>query len=346
MLGHVLPAAMTDAALIDTLGRKLGDLRISVTDRCNFRCRYCMPRERFAKDHTFLPRTELLTFEEIARVVGILGGSLRKVRLTGGEPLLRKDLSELVAMLKRSADVDVALTTNGVLLPRSVSALWAAGLDRLTVSLDALDQQVFLRVTDADYSVADVLSGIDSAVRAGFESLKINSVIRRGLNEGEIVPLARHFHASGHELRFIEYMDVGSTNGWTPRDVVSADEIVALIDRELPLEPLGRQLKSDVAARYRYRDGGGEIGLIASVTKPFCGDCSRLRLSADGQLFTCLFATQGTDLRGPMRAGASDAELFELVARTWRRRADRYSEQRPQLIAIPKRKLEMSYIGG
>jgi cyclic pyranopterin phosphate synthase len=337
---------MSAPALLDTLGRPLSDLRISVTDRCNFRCRYCMPRERFGKDHAFLPRAELLTFEEIARVVGLLGGTLRKVRLTGGEPLLRKDLSELVALLKQSADVQVALTTNGVLLPRSAGTLWAAGLDRLTVSLDALDDDVFRRVTDADYSVADVLAGIDSAVRAGFESLKVNSVIRRGLNESEVVPLARYFHGSGHELRFIEYMDVGSTNGWAARDVVSADEIVALIDRELPLEPLGRERKSDVAARYGYRDGGGEIGLIASVTKPFCGDCSRLRLSADGQLFTCLFATQGSDLRGPLRAGASDAELFALIQGVWQRRADRYSEQRQQLIPAPKRKLEMSYIGG
>jgi cyclic pyranopterin phosphate synthase len=338
--------SMTDPALLDTLGRPLSDLRISVTDRCNFRCRYCMPRERFGKDHAFLPRAELLTFEEIARIVRILSGTLRKVRLTGGEPLLRKDLSELVAMLKQSSDLQVALTTNGVLLPRWAGALWAAGLDRLTVSLDALDDQVFGRVTDADYDVAAVLAGIDSAVRAGFESLKVNSVIRRGLNESEIVPLARHFHGSGHELRFIEYMDVGSTNGWTAADVLSADEIIELVTRELPLEPLGRERKSDVAARYRYRDGGGEIGVIASVTKPFCGDCSRLRLSADGQLFTCLFATQGTDLRGPLRAGASDAELFELVQSLWQRRSDRYSEQRQQLIAKPKRKLEMSYLGG
>jgi GTP 3',8-cyclase len=337
---------MTAPTLLDKLGRPLSDLRISVTDRCNFRCRYCMPRERFGKDHAFLPRAELLTFEEIARVVRVLGGNLRKVRLTGGEPLLRKDLSELVALLKQSSDLQVALTTNGVLLPRSAGALWAAGLDRLTVSLDALDDQVFGRVTDADYDVAAVLAGIDSAVRAGFESLKVNSVIRRGLNESEIVPLARHFHGSGHELRFIEYMDVGSTNGWTTADVVSADEIIERIARELPLEPLGRERKSDVAARYRYRDGGGEIGVIASVTQPFCGDCSRLRLSADGQLFSCLFATHGTDLRGPLRAGASDTELLELVRGVWERRADRYSEQRQQLIAKPKRKLEMSYIGG
>lgn len=334
------------APLLDTLGRPLGDLRVSVTDRCNFRCRYCMPRERFGADHGFLPRAELLSFEEIARIVGILGGSLRKVRLTGGEPLLRKGLPDLVGMLKASANVTVALTSNGVLLPRLAGALWAAGLDRLTVSLDALDEDIFRAVTDADYGVADVLAGIDSALRAGFESLKINSVIRRGSNESEIVPLARHFHGSGHELRFIEYMDVGSTNGWSERDVVSADEIVACVDRELPLEATARELASDVAARYRYKDGGGELGVIASVTKPFCGDCSRLRLSADGQLFTCLFATQGTDLRGPLRAGASDQELFELVQQVWQRRADRYSEQRTELIAKPKRKLEMSYIGG
>jgi cyclic pyranopterin phosphate synthase len=337
---------MLAAPLLDSLGRPLGDLRISVTDRCNFRCRYCMPREQFGAEHRFLPRAELLSFEEIARIVRILGGSLRKVRLTGGEPLLRKGLPELIGLLKSSADVTVALTTNGVLLPRSAGALWAAGLDRLTVSLDALDERIFRQVVDADYGVDDVLAGIEAATRAGFESLKINSVIRRGSNESEILPLARYFHRSGHELRFIEYMDVGSTNGWAERDVVSADEIVALVGRELPLEAIARDLSSDVAARYRYRDGGGELGVIASVTKPFCGDCSRLRLSADGQLFTCLFATQGTDLRGPLRAGASDEELFGIVEGLWSRRADRYSEQREQLIARPKRKLEMSYIGG
>jgi GTP 3',8-cyclase len=337
---------MTAPALVDTLGRPLGDLRVSVTDRCNFRCRYCMPREQFGKDHAFLPRAELLTFEEIARFVGLLGGSLGKVRLTGGEPLLRKDLPGLVRMLKRTPGPSVVLTTNGVLLPQLAGPLADAGLDRLTVSLDALDEAVFRRVTDADYGASQVLAGIAAAAHAGFTRLKVNSVVRRGLNEGEILPLARRFHGTGHELRFIEYMDVGSTNGWSERDVVSADEIVALIDRELPLELVGRDNRSDVAARYRYRDGGGEIGVIASVTKPFCGDCSRLRLSADGQLFTCLFATQGTDLRGPLRAGASDAELYAIVEKLWARRSDRYSEQRPQLIVKPKRKLEMSYIGG
>ena len=337
---------MTAPALVDTLGRPLGDLRVSVTDRCNFRCRYCMPREQFGPNHAFLPRAELLTFEEIARVVAVVGAGLRKVRLTGGEPLLRKDLAGLVRLLKGAASTSIALTTNGVLLPQLAESLSQAGLDRLTVSLDAIDEAVFRRVTDADYGAQQVLAGIDSAVAAGFRGLKVNSVIRRGLNESEILPLARRFHGSGHELRFIEYMDVGSTNGWSDREVVSADEIIAIIERELPLEPIGRESASDVAARYRYRDGGGELGIIASVTKPFCGDCSRLRLSADGQLYTCLFATHGTDLRGPMRAGASDGELHGIIQELWQRRGDRYSEQRTQLIERPKRKLEMSYIGG
>jgi len=337
---------MSSSPLLDTLGRPLGDLRVSVTDRCNFRCRYCMPRERFGKEHAFLPRAELLTFEELSRVVGLLQGSLRKVRLTGGEPLLRKDLAELVRMLAESSRVSLALTTNGVLLPQFAEPLARAGLARLTVSLDALDPAVFAAITDAGYSVADVLSGIDAAADAGFKRLKINCVVRRGLNESEIVPLARHFHGSGHVLRFIEYMDVGSTNGWRPEHVVSAAEIVERIDRELPLEPLERSQPSDVAARYRYRDGGGELGVIASMTKPFCGDCSRLRLSADGQLFTCLFAAVGTDLRGPLRAGASDEELARILRQVWESRTDRYSEQRNEQLLRPKRKLEMSYIGG
>jgi cyclic pyranopterin phosphate synthase len=343
MVPLATPASLD--GLVDSLGRPLGDLRVSVTDRCNFRCRYCMPRERFGKDHAFLPRAELLSFEEVARVVGILGGTLRKVRLTGGEPLLRKDLAELIALLAQPGAAPVALTTNGVLLPQFAEALARAGLTRLTVSLDALNPQVFAAVTDADYSAADVLAGIDSAAAAGFTRLKINCVVRRGLNESEILPLARRFHGSGHVLRFIEYMDVGSTNGWRAEQVMSAAEIVALIDRELPLEAVQRALPTDVASRYRYRDGGGEIGVIASMTQPFCGDCSRLRLSADGQLYTCLFATTGTDLRGPLRAGASDAELAALLRRVWENRADRYSEQRQQLV-MPKRKLEMSYLGG
>jgi GTP 3',8-cyclase len=331
--------------IADTLGRPLGDLRISVTDRCNFRCRYCMPREKFGSDHDFLPRSELLTFEELSRLVRVLGAALRKVRLTGGEPLLRKDLPRLIELIKRDTSLPIALTTNGVLLPKLAQRLADAGLDRLTVSLDALDEGVFRAITDADYGVQHVLAGVESAARAGFTRQKINCVVRRGLNESEILPLARRFHGSGHVLRFIEYMDVGSTNGWHSAEVVSAAEIVERIDRELPLEAIDRALPNDVATRFRYKDGGGEIGVIASVTRPFCGACSRLRLSADGQLYTCLFAVAGTDIRGPLRAGASDAELLELVRTLWQGRSDRYSEQRAQLV-MPKRKLEMSYIGG
>lgn len=334
----------TSSAPLDTLGRPLGDLRVSVTDRCNFRCRYCMPRERFGLEHAFLPRADLLTFEEVVRVVRVLGRQLRKVRLTGGEPLLRKHLPELVTLLRREGSPAIALTTNGVLLPQLAEPLAQAGLDRLTVSLDALDAGVFARVTDADYAPSDVLGGIDSAVQAGFTRLKINCVVRRGLNESQILPLARHFHGSGHVLRFIEYMDVGSTNGWRSEQVVSATEIIECIDRELPLQAIDRAAAADVATRYRYRDGGGEIGVIASVTRPFCGACSRLRLSADGKLYTCLFATTGTDLREPLRAGASDEELRDLVHHVWQTRADRYSEERRT--AGSKRKLEMSYLGG
>jgi cyclic pyranopterin phosphate synthase len=343
--GVLTRKSMTAAALHDSLGRALGDLRVSVTDRCNFRCRYCMPRERFDDAHAFLPRAELLSFEEITRLVGLLDGRVRKVRLTGGEPLLRKDLPNLVHLLRKRAEATLALTTNGVLLPQFAHKLAEAGLDRLTVSLDALSADVFAAVTDADYGVEDVLAGIAAAEQAGFRRLKINCVVRRGLNDGEILPLARRFHGSGHVLRFIEYMDVGSSNGWQTDEVVSASEIVERLQSELPIEPVSRALPSDVALRYRYRDGGGEIGVIASVTRPFCGDCSRLRLSADGQLYTCLFAVSGTDLRGPLRAGASDAELLALIERVWRARSDRYSELRGRLI-MPKRKPEMSYLGG
>ncbi|MDF3065962.1 MAG: 3,8-cyclase MoaA [Polyangiaceae bacterium] len=329
----------------DALGRPLGDLRVSVTDRCNFRCRYCMPREKFGAEHQFLPRAELLSFEELSRLTALLSGQLRKVRLTGGEPLLRKDLPDLVRRLKREAGLPLALTTNGVLLPRFAAELADAGLDRLTVSLDALDEAVFRRVTDADYGVENVLAGLEAAERAGFSRVKINCVVRRGYNESEILPLARHFRGRGHVLRFIEYMDVGATNGWSSADVVSATSIVERIDGELPLEPVERALPTDVASRYRYRDGSGEVGVIASVSQPFCGSCSRLRLSADGKLHTCLFAATGTDVRGPLRRGATDEELFELVQRLWQQRTDRYSELRAQLI-MPRRKLEMSYLGG
>jgi cyclic pyranopterin phosphate synthase len=335
----------TAPSFLDQHGRRLTDLRVSVTDRCNFRCRYCMPRESFGQQHPFLPRSELLSFEEITRLVRVLGGGLRKLRLTGGEPLLRKDVVELVRMLAGTTPAQLALTTNGVLLEKLAEPLRRAGLERLTVSLDALDDGVFRRVTDADYGVADVLGGIDSAVRAGFERVNVNCVVRRGLNDDQILPLARHFHGTPHVLRFIEYMDVGLTNGWRSQQVVSAEQLIELIDRELPLEAVPRAHGSDVAERYRFRDGGGEIGVIASVTRAFCGDCSRLRLSADGKLYTCLFSAIGSDIRGPMRAGASDAELLALLGDVWQRRSDRYSEQRAQQ-GEPKRRLEMSYLGG
>jgi cyclic pyranopterin phosphate synthase len=335
-----------DQSLLDRRGRPVRDLRVSVTDRCNFRCRYCMPREHFGAGHEFLPRAQLLSFEEIARFAGVVAGlGVVKVRLTGGEPLLRADLERLVAQLARIPGLEVALTTNGSLLSRSAQALADAGLSRLTVSLDALDPEVFRRMTDADYTPADVLEGIAAAERAGLTRIKINTVVRRGVNDGELLPLARHFQGSGHALRFIEYMDVGGTNDWSRRDVLTADEIVARIGSELPLERLEPSAFGEVAERYGYRDGGGEIGVIASITKPFCGSCTRLRLSSEGRLYTCLFATQGEDVRERLRAGATDAELTEFVAGLWQRREDRYSELRvPERRHLPR--IEMSYIGG
>jgi len=332
--------------LLDRLGRPVRDLRVSVTDRCNFRCRYCMPREHFGSGHAFLPRADLLSFEEIARFAAVVAGlGVVKVRLTGGEPLLRADLPELVAQLARISGVEVALTTNGSLLQRSAQALADAGLSRITVSLDALDAEAFRRMTDADYTPSDVLEGIAAAERAGLSPVKVNTVVRRGVNDGEILPLARHFEGSGHVLRFIEYMDVGVTNDWSRGDVVTADEIVARIGSELPLEPVEPNAFGEVAARYRYQNGTGEIGVIASITKPFCGSCTRLRLSSDGRLYTCLFATRGEDVREHLRGSATDAELAELVADLWRRREDRYSEQRlPERRRLPR--IEMSYIGG
>lgn len=335
-------------SLLDRLGRPVRDLRVSVTDRCNFRCSYCMPREHFGSGHEFLPRAQLLTFEEIARfaeVVATLG--VVKIRLTGGEPLLRADLERLVAQLTRVPGLEVALTTNGSLLERSARALADAGLSRITVSLDALAPEIFRRMTDADYTPGDVLEGIAAAERAGFTRIKINTVVRRGVNDSEILPLARHFEGSGHALRFIEYMDVGGTNDWSRRDVVTADEIVARIGAELPLEPVALEPSApgEVAQRYRYKNGRGEIGVIASITKPFCGTCTRLRLSSEGRLYTCLFATQGEDVRERLRAGATDAELAEFVTRLWQRREDRYSELRvPERRRLPR--IEMSYIGG
>ncbi len=332
-------------SLTDTFGRPLRDLRISVTDRCNFRCVYCMPKEVFGRDYEFLGRDELLTFEEIERIARVfVGGGVEKIRITGGEPLVRRDLPVLVEKLAALGDVDLTLTTNGALLARVAGDLASAGLTRVTVSLDSLDDEVFRAMNDVDFPVDRVLEGIDAAAAAGLP-VKVNVVVKRGLNEGSILELARHFHGTGHTLRFIEYMDVGHTNGWRLDDVVSAADIVAAIDAELPLEPLDPAYRGEVARRHRYRDGGGEIGVIASVTQPFCGDCTRARLSADGRLYTCLFAVRGHDLRELVRGGASDDELMPAIAGIWTARQDRYSELRTAETAdLPK--VEMSFIGG
>jgi cyclic pyranopterin phosphate synthase len=331
--------------LTDTLARPLRDLRISVTDHCNFRCVYCMPKEIF-RDYVFLSREELLTFEEIYRVVRILvAHGVKKMRLTGGEPLLRRDLEKLVAMLARLPGVELTMTTNGSLLAPRAQALKAAGLQRVTVSLDSLDNAVFTAMNDVDFPVARVLEGIAAAAAAGLAPLKINVVVRRGVNEGSVLPMARYFRGSGHILRFIEYMDVGTTNGWRLDDVVPAAEIIAAIDAEMPLEPLEPNYRGEVARRWRYKDGSGEIGIVASVTQPFCGDCSRARLSAEGGLYTCLFAAQGHDLRQMLRGGASDDEISQAIASIWGGREDRYSEIRSsETVALSK--VEMSYIGG
>lgn len=331
--------------LRDRRGRPLSDLRISVTDRCNFRCRYCMPREHYGKSFRFLPKAELLGFEEIATIARVFANlGVRKLRLTGGEPLLRAELPRLIEQLGDIPGAEVALTTNGSRLERLAADLASAGLHRVTVSLDALDDTVFRQMNDTDCSVADVLAGIEAAARAGLHPIKINTVVQRGVNEHTIVDLARHFRGTGHILRFIEYMDVGMTNGWDRSRVVSGDEIVERISREVPLEPLEPNYQSEVARRFRYRDGSGEIGVITSVTAPFCGSCSRARLSSEGQLYTCLFSAVGTDLRGPLRAGASEQALTEIVATAWQARDDRYSELRA--LSAGKRRIEMSYIGG
>jgi cyclic pyranopterin phosphate synthase len=331
----------------DTRDRPLHDLRISVTDRCNFRCVYCMPREVFGRDHAFLPRAELLTFEEIARLVAIFTRlGVEKVRLTGGEPLVRRDLPTLVGMLAAIPGVgDLTLTTNGVLLAEQAAALKDAGLHRVTISLDADDDATFMRMNDSGVPVAQVLAGIDAAEAAGLGPIKLNMVVQRGWNEHAVLPMARRFRGTGRILRFIEYMDVGNSNGWRLDEVVTADEILSLISVEFALEPMSPTHPGEVAERYRYADGAGEIGIIASVSRPFCGDCSRARLSADGQLYTCLFAAAGHDLRGPVRSGAGDAEIETAMRRIWSVRNDRYSEIRSaDTPDLPK--VEMSYIGG
>jgi GTP 3',8-cyclase len=331
----------------DTMGRPLHDLRISVTDRCNFRCVYCMPRAVFGPDHAFLPRAELLSFEEIERLVRVFTGlGVEKVRLTGGEPLVRRDLEQLVGAIAAIPGVrDLTLTTNGVLLPSLAGKLKAAGLHRVTISLDADDDETFMRLNDARVPVARVMAGIEAAEAAGLGPIKLNMVVKRGWNEHAILPMARRFRGTGRILRFIEYMDVGHSNGWRLDDVVSADEILAAISEEFPLEPMEPTARGEVAERYRYADGAGQIGIIASVSRPFCGDCNRARLSADGQLYTCLFATAGHDLRALVRGGATDMELEAAVRRIWSTRDDRYSELR-SLNTIDLPKVEMSYIGG
>ncbi|HEV2037404.1 MAG TPA: GTP 3',8-cyclase MoaA [Candidatus Eremiobacteraceae bacterium] len=335
------------ASVFDTLQRPLRDLRISVTDRCNFRCTYCMPKEVFGRDFQFFAHAELLSFEEIARLATIFVSlGVEKIRITGGEPLVRRDIEKLVAQLSPIAGLkDLTLTTNGSLLARKAAALAAAGLRRISVSLDSLDDAVFRAMNDVDFPVARVLEGIDAAKLAGLAPLKINVVVKRGVNDHTIVDMVRHFRDSACILRFIEYMDVGTTNGWRLDDVVSAREILQTIDAEFPLEPLDPTYRGEVAKRYRFRDGAGEIGIIASVTQPFCGDCTRARLSSDGQLFTCLFASAGHDVRALLRLGKSDAEVVEFLSNIWRRRADRYSEIRTSLTR-PQPKVEMSRIGG
>jgi cyclic pyranopterin phosphate synthase len=332
-------------ALEDTLRRPLRDLRVSITDRCNFRCVYCMPKEVYGRDYTFLPRRDLLTFEEIARLARVFAGlGVEKIRLTGGEPLIRRDVERLVEMLAAIPGLDLTLTTNGALLAQKAQLLRDAGLRRITVSLDSLDDEVFRAMNDVDFPVEQVLDGIEAAAAAGLP-VKVNVVVKRGMNEESILPMARRFRASGHVLRFIEYMDVWHTNGWRLDDVVPAVEIVATIDGEFPLEPLPPRYPGEVAERYRYIDGGGEIGLIASVTRPFCGGCTRARLSADGSLYTCLFATTGHDLRALVRGPDDDEEIAAALSALWRVREDRYSELRSAATRdLPK--IEMSYIGG
>ena len=336
--------------LLDRLGRPLETLRISITDRCNFRCVYCMPKEVFGRDYAFLERRELLTLEELARVVGIFAGlGVHTVRITGGEPLVRRNVEHLVELLaaietREGGRLELALTTNGSLLAQKADALAAAGLNRVTVSLDSLDDDAFRAMNDVDFPVQRVLEGIDAAAAAGLP-VKVNAVVKRGANDGDILALAEHFRGSGQVLRFIEFMDVGSTNGWRLEDVVSAEEIVRRVSERWPLEPVALERPDATARRWRYVDGAGEIGVVASVTQPFCGGCSRARLSAEGRLYTCLFAARGHDLRAPLRLGASDEELAEQLHAIWTRRTDRYSELRTaETASLPK--VEMSYIGG
>ena len=355
-----IPAQLTapTGLLSDTLARPLRDLRISVTDRCNFRCSYCMPSEVFNKDYAFLPQTSLLSFEEITRLTKIfVAHGVEKIRLTGGEPLLRKHLEVLIEMLAKMVTpegkpLDITLTTNASLLARKAQALKDAGLQRVTVSLDALDDTIFRRMNDVDFPVADVLKGIEEAQRVGLAPIKINMVVKRGTNDAEILPMARHFRNSGVVLRFIEYMDVGATNGWRMDEVLPSAQVIARINAEFPLTVIDANYIGETAERWRYADGGGEVGVISSVTHAFCGDCNRARLSTEGKLFLCLFASQGHDLRALLRNGAADAQIAGAVGLIWQARTDRYSELRAALpadttlIDPTQKRVEMSYIGG
>ena len=333
-----------DVAL-DRLGRPLRDLRISVTDRCNFRCRYCMPREEFGKGHDFLPKNEILTYEEIRNFVKAckpLG--LRKVRITGGEPLLRQDIHHLVRQLS-SMEMEVALTTNGSLLENNAANLAQSGLSRVTISLDAIDQEVHSKITDSKVPVTDILDGISAAIRYELEPVKVNCVVQRGVNEHQIPKLVRKFRGTGVIVRFIEFMDVGSTNGWTQGQVVPTSEIIDFLSSEFDLTPLARKSASDVASRWAHSDGSGEIGFISSVSQPFCGDCVRARLSSDGKFFTCLFTTMGHDMSALIRSGGGTEGLTQSIEEIWAARKDRYSEERTSdAISLPR--VEMSYIGG
>ena len=350
----VAPVPVT-GQLVDKLGRPLRDLRISVTDRCNFRCSYCMPKEVFDKDHQYLPHTSLLSFEEISRIARqFVGHGVRKIRLTGGEPLLRKHLEALIAQLAalRTPDgnsLDLTLTTNGSLLARKAKGLKDAGLNRVTVSLDGLDDTIFRQMNDVDFPVADVLAGIEAAKAAGLSDIKVNMVVKRGTNEQEIIPMARYFRGTGVSLRFIEYMDVGATNGWRMDEVLPSAQVIERLQAVWPLTPLEATAPGETAQRWAYADGGGEVGVISSVTQAFCKDCNRIRLSTEGKIFLCLFAHQGHDLREVLRRGADDTELANAIGNIWQGRADRYSELRPSLppgALSSERRVEMSYIGG
>lgn len=342
----VVPKAMVD--LRDKLGRPIKDLRVSITDRCNFRCPYCMPKEVFGERYKFLSKPQILTFEEIARMVRIFVGlGVTKIRLTGGEPLVRQGLEDLVAMISEINGIeDLTLTTNGYLLDQKAQLLKDAGLHRITVSLDSLDDAIFREMSGRNYGSDRVLAGIKKAKEVGFSPIKINAVVRRGVNDNTIMELARHFKGTNDIVRFIEYMDVGNLNGWRWDEVVPAEELRQRINQEIPIEPIGKNYPGEVAKRYRYMDGKGEIGIITSVSKPFCGDCTRARLSTDGKLYTCLFASVGTDLREPIRNDASDEEVKSIITAIWGRRVDRYSEERAFRNEEPSQKIEMYQIGG